>query len=177
MNCFLGKIGCYRKFIPDIAHIAASLHKVSNKTRTKRYEFYWHAEKQAVFEYSNKILNTALLFLHFSDHSLPFILSTDASLTRIAFVLKQNNSTGLKICYYKSRILSNSERQYSFKKHGAPSICWCLDRLLSCIAGPVSLLKLLINRFRTCIKVYVLQEKDRQLAFKVARSNSLAITI
>ncbi len=130
MNRFLGKIGYYRKFVPDIA---VSLLKVSNKTRTKRYEFYWHAEKQAVFEHSNKILNTVLLVLHFPDHSLHFILSTDASLTRIAFVLTQNNSTVLKICYYKSRMLSDTERRYSAAEHEAPSICWCLDPLRLCI--------------------------------------------
>jgi hypothetical protein len=39
-NRFLGKIGYYRKFIHDFARIAAPLHKVSNKTRTKRHEFY-----------------------------------------------------------------------------------------------------------------------------------------
>ncbi len=123
MNRFLDKIGYYPKFIPDIAYIAISLPKVSNKTRTKRYEFHWHAKKQAVFEHSNKMLNTVLLFLHFPDYSLPFILSTDASLTRIAFVLEQSNSTVLKICYYKSRMLSDTERRYSATEHEAPSIC------------------------------------------------------
>jgi hypothetical protein len=134
-NRFLGKIGYYRKFINDFADIAAPLHKVTNKTRTKRHEFYWHAEQQAAFEQFKKILTTAPLFLHFPDPSLSFILSTDASLTRIAGVLKQNTSTGLKICYYKSRLLSDTERRYSATEREALAICWCLDQLRPCIGS------------------------------------------
>ena len=132
-NRFLGKIGYYRKFIADFARIAAPLHKVSNKTRTKRHEFYWHDEQQAAFEQFKVILTTAPLFLHFPDPSVPFILSTDASLTRIAGVLKQNTPTGLKVCYYKSRLLSDTERRYSATEREALAIYWCLDQLRSCI--------------------------------------------
>lgn len=132
-NRFLGKIGYYRKFISDFANIAAPLHKVTNKTRTKRHEFYWHEEQQAAFDQFKKILTSAPLFLHFPDPSLPFILSTDASLTRIAGVLKQNTPSGMKICYYKSRLLSDTETRYSATEREALAICWCLEQLRSCI--------------------------------------------
>ncbi|CAF4776799.1 unnamed protein product, partial [Rotaria sp. Silwood2] len=129
-NKFLGKIGYYRKFLHDFAATAAPLHKVTNKTRTKQHEFYWHAEQQATFEQFKKILTTSPLFLHFPDPSRPFILSTDASLTRIAGILKQKSSTGVKICYYKSRLLSDIERRYSTTEREALAIYWCLDQLL-----------------------------------------------
>jgi hypothetical protein len=134
-NRFLDKLGYYRKFRPDFARIATPLHKVTNKTRTKRHEFYCHTEQQAAFEEFKTILTTAPLFLHFLDPSVPFILSTDASLTRIAGVLKQQTSIGLKICYYKSRLLSDLERQYSANECEALAICWCLDQLRSCIGN------------------------------------------
>ncbi|CAF4410957.1 unnamed protein product, partial [Rotaria magnacalcarata] len=134
-NRFLGKIGYYRKFIPDFARIAAPLHKVTNKTRTKRHEFYWHDEQQAAFEQFKTILTTSPLFLHFPDPSVPFILSTDASLTRIAGVLKQNTSNGLKVCYYKSRLLSDIEQRYSATEREALAIYWCLDQLRTYIGG------------------------------------------
>ncbi|CAF5140136.1 unnamed protein product, partial [Rotaria sp. Silwood1] len=122
-NRFLGKLGYYRKFIPFFfARIAAPLHKVTNKTRTKRHEFYWHPEQQAAFEEFKKILTTAPLFLHFPDPLVPFILSTDASLTLIAGVLKQQTSTGLKTCYYKSRLLADIERRYSATEREALAI-------------------------------------------------------
>ncbi|CAF1523718.1 unnamed protein product [Adineta ricciae] len=132
-NRFLGKIGYYHKFIPDFARIAAPLHKVTIKTRTKRHEFYWHAEQQLAFDEFKRILTSAPLFLHFPDPSLPFILSTDASLTRIAGVLKQDTPAGLKVCYYKSRLLSATEQRYSTTEREALAICWCLEQLRSCI--------------------------------------------
>ncbi|CAF4634853.1 unnamed protein product [Rotaria sp. Silwood2] len=70
-NRFLGKIGYYRKCIDNFAAIAAPLHKITNKTRAKRHEFYWHEEQQAAFEHFKKILTTSPLFLHFPDPSLP----------------------------------------------------------------------------------------------------------
>ena len=40
-NKFMGKVCYYRKFIKDFARIAAPIHKVTNKTRTKKHEFKW----------------------------------------------------------------------------------------------------------------------------------------
>lgn len=140
-NRFLGKIGYYRKFIEDFAAIAAPLHKVTNKTRTKRHEFFWGPQQQAAFEQFKTILTTAPLFLHFPDPSSPFILSTDASLTRIAGVLKQHTSTGLKICYYKSRKLSDVECRYSTTEREALAIYWCLDQLRPCIGSSAILIE------------------------------------
>ena len=128
-NRFLGKIGYYRKFIPDFARLAAPLHRVSNKTRTRRHEFYWHTEQQDAFEKFKTILTTAPLFLHFPDPSGPFMLPTDASLTRIAGVLKQETATGLHVCYYKSRLLNDVEQRYSATEREALAIYWCLDQL------------------------------------------------
>jgi transposase InsO family protein len=128
-NRFLGKIGYYRKFIPDFARLAAPLHKVSNKTRTRRHEFYWGPEQQQAFNTFKQILTSAPLFLHFPDPTVPFILSTDASLTRIAGVLKQETSSGLKVCCYKSRLLNDVEQRYSATEREALAIYWCLDQL------------------------------------------------
>ena len=87
-NELLGKIGYYRKFINDLAAIAAPLHNVTNKARAKRHECYQHTKQQASFEKFKKIPTTSSLFLHYPDPSLPFVISTDASLPRIAGVLK-----------------------------------------------------------------------------------------
>ena len=80
-NRFLGKIGYYRKFIADFARLAAPFHKVSNKTRTRRHEFYWHPEQQQAFETFKGILTHPPLFLHFPEPDTPFILSTDGSIS------------------------------------------------------------------------------------------------
>ncbi|CAM4920445.1 unnamed protein product [Rotaria socialis] len=106
-NKFIGKIGYYRKFIPDFAKIAAPIHKVTNKTRTKRNEFRWEQQQQDAFDKFKSILTSAPLFLDFPNRSVPFILSTDASDLRIADVLKQDTTDGLRICYCKSRLLND----------------------------------------------------------------------
>ena len=128
-NQFIGKAGYYRKFIRDFAKIAAPIHKVTNKTRTKRHEFVWGPDQQTAFEQLKSILTTAPLFLNFPDHSIPFILSTDASDHRIAGVLKQKLGDKMKICYYKSRLLNTVERRYSTTKREALAIYWCLSEL------------------------------------------------
>ncbi|CAF1523812.1 unnamed protein product [Adineta ricciae] len=128
-NRFIGKAGYYRKFIRDFAKIAAPIHKVTNKTRTKRHEFMWGPDQQKAFEQLKSILTTAPLFLDFPDHSFPFILSTDASDYRIAGILKQNLDGQMKICYYKSRLLNDVERRYSTTEREALAIYWCLNEL------------------------------------------------
>ena len=128
-NRFIGKVGYYRKFIRDFAKIAAPIHKVTNKTRTKRHEFRWGQEQQDAFDKFKSILTSAPLFLDFPDRSVPFILSTDASDLRIAGILKQNTTDGLKICYYKSRLLNDTESRYSTTEREALAIYWCLIEL------------------------------------------------
>ena len=132
-NKFIGKVGYYRKFIRDFAKTAAPLHKVTNKTRAKRHEFHWGDEQQMAFDKFKSILTAAPLFLDFPDPSAPFILSTDASDLRVAGVLKQKLNDELKICYYKSRLLSDTERRYSTTEREALAIYWCLTELRSYI--------------------------------------------
>ncbi|CAF4583547.1 unnamed protein product, partial [Didymodactylos carnosus] len=62
-NKFIGKVGYYRKFIRDFAKIAAPIHKVTNKTRTKKHEFRWDQEQQDAFDQFKSILTSAPLFL------------------------------------------------------------------------------------------------------------------
>ena len=128
-NKFIGKVGYYRKFIRDFAQIAVPIHKVTNKTRTKRHEFQWGKEQQMAFDHFKAILTNAPLFLDFPDHTVPFILSTDASGVRAAGILKQETGSGLKICYFKSRLLTDTESRYSPTEREALAIYWCLTEL------------------------------------------------
>ena len=75
------------------------------------------------------------LFPHFSDLSVSFILSTDNSLTWTTDVLKQQTSSSLKICYYRSRLLSDTECCYSAIERETLAICWCLNELRSYISS------------------------------------------
>ena len=134
-NRFLGKISYYRKFILDFDRIGVLMHKVTKKTCTKRHVSYWHAEQQEAFEYFKTILTAFRLFLHFPEPSVSFIRSTDDRLTRIADVLKQQTSSGLKVCHYRSRLLSDTECCYSAIERETLTICWYLNELCSYIAS------------------------------------------
>ncbi|CAF4378705.1 unnamed protein product [Didymodactylos carnosus] len=89
-NKFIGKVRYYRKFIRDFAKIAVPIHKVTNKTRPKKHEFRWDQQQQDAFDQFKSILTSAPLFLDFPDRSVPFILSTDASVLRIAGIHLQD---------------------------------------------------------------------------------------
>ena len=128
-NRFIGKIGYYRKFVKDFANIAAPIHKVTNKTGSRKSEFFWAAEQQLAFEKFKQILTTPPLFLNFPDKTTSFILSTDASKVRVGGVLKQMVNGHLKINYYLSRLLSQTESRYSTTEREALAIMWCLDKL------------------------------------------------
>ncbi|CAF4388613.1 unnamed protein product [Rotaria sp. Silwood2] len=132
-NEFLGKINWYRKFIPNFAHIAAPLHKVTNKPKARRHEFFWGLEQQAAFNEFKHILTTYPLFLEFPDLSTSFVLTTDASDIGIGGILRQDTPHGTKINYFKSRMLNDIERRYDTFEKEALAIYWCLTELRSYI--------------------------------------------
>ncbi|CAF4263328.1 unnamed protein product [Rotaria magnacalcarata] len=128
-NRFIGKIGYYQKFIKDFAKIAAPIHKVTNKPGPKKREFYLAEEQQLAFDKFKQILTTPPLFLNFPDKSTPFILSTDTSKVRVGGVLKQVVNGNLKVNYYLSRLLSQTESRCSTTECEALAVMWCLDKL------------------------------------------------
>ncbi|CAF2118563.1 unnamed protein product [Rotaria magnacalcarata] len=128
-NRFIGKIGYYQKFIKNFAKIAAPIHKVTNKPGPKKREFYWAEEQQLAFDKFKQILTTPPLFLNFPDKSTPFILSTDTSKVRVGGVLKQVVNGNLKVNYYLSRLLSQTESRCSTTEREALAVMWCLDKL------------------------------------------------
>ncbi|CAF2054878.1 unnamed protein product [Rotaria magnacalcarata] len=132
-NEFLGKIIWYRKSIGNFTFIAASLHKVTNKTKSHRHEFFWGPDQQQSFEQFKRILTTSPLFLEYPDSSTPFILTTDDSDVGIGGILRQENSTSTKINYFESRILNDIERKYGTFEKEALAIYWCISELRSYI--------------------------------------------
>ncbi|CAF1469586.1 unnamed protein product, partial [Didymodactylos carnosus] len=128
-NEFIGKLNSYRKFIPHFAEIAAPIHKVTNKTKKTKHEFYWHNEQQEAFDEFKHILTTTPLFLQYPDTTAPFILSTDASVIGISGILRQNTKSGTRICYYKSRTLTDTEKRYDPIEREALAIYWSVKEL------------------------------------------------
>ncbi|CAF4447474.1 unnamed protein product [Didymodactylos carnosus] len=128
-NEFIGKLNWYRKFIPHFAEIAAPIHKVTNKTKKTKHEFHWHDEQQVAFDRFKRILTSEPLFLQYPDPTSPFILSTDASVIGISGILRQNTSQGTRICYCKSRTLTDTEKRYDPLEREALAMYWCIKEL------------------------------------------------
>jgi hypothetical protein len=128
-NEFIGKINWYRKFIPNYSQIAAPIHLVTNKTTQRKHEFFWGPDQERAFEAFKLTLTTSPLFLQYPDVTCPFILSTDASLVGLGGILRQETASGTKINYYKSRMLTDTEKRYHPFELEALAIYWCITEL------------------------------------------------
>ncbi|CAF1178999.1 unnamed protein product [Didymodactylos carnosus] len=134
-NRFIGKTGWYRKFIPQFAAIAASIHKVTNKTQKMKYKFYWHQEQKESFRNLKKILTTPPLLLKNPHPTVEFILATDASEYAIGGALKQVIDGNTHYNYYLSRLLSPTEKDYKTIEREALAIFWCMNKLQQYVGG------------------------------------------
>ncbi|CAF1433061.1 unnamed protein product [Rotaria sp. Silwood1] len=134
-NKFIGKIGWYRKFIPNFAQIAAPIHKVTNKTRNKKQEFYWSEDQIQSANKLKQILTEEPLVLKYPHPTAPFILSTDASEYAIGGTLKQNINGQIHYNYYLSRLLTTTERKYPTIDREALAIFWCMEKLQQYLGG------------------------------------------
>ncbi|CAF2248539.1 unnamed protein product, partial [Rotaria magnacalcarata] len=79
----------YRKFIPSFSEIAAPIHKVTNKIKQKKKEFYGSEEQIHAANKLKQVLTEEPLVLTYPHPNAPFILSTNASEYAIGGTLKQ----------------------------------------------------------------------------------------
>ncbi|CAF4615106.1 unnamed protein product, partial [Rotaria sp. Silwood2] len=99
-NKFLGGLSWYRKFIPQFATIAVSIHKITNLTKPKKKKFIWGDSQKQAFLQLKHLLVTSPLFLDFPNDKYPIILTTDASKVGIGGTLQQIIDGETKNLYY-----------------------------------------------------------------------------
>ncbi|CAF4563297.1 unnamed protein product, partial [Didymodactylos carnosus] len=134
-NKFIGKIGWYRKFIPKFAKIAAPIHKVTNKIKRKKHEFYWHDAQIQAANKLKQLLTEEPLLLRYPHPTAPFILATDASEYAIGGALKQIVDGKTHYNYFLSRLLTTTERNYKTIEREALAIFWCMKKLEQYMGG------------------------------------------
>ena len=134
-NRFIGKIGWYRKFISNFAEIAAPIHRVTNKTKRKRREFYWHDEQIRAANKLKQMLTEEPLLLKYPHATASFILATDASEYAIGGTLKQIIDGKTHYNYFLSRLLTATERNYPTIDREALAIFWCMEKLQQYLGG------------------------------------------
>ena len=88
MLSFLGLLGYYRKFVPEIGTLAAPLYEVAREKILKPTK-----ELQENFEKLKRIA-CSIPTVRLPDPTKPFILETDASAVAVGAVLKQRDDDG-----------------------------------------------------------------------------------
>ena len=109
VQCFLGMLGYYQRFIPSFADVTQPLFNLLKKD----IEFSWSTECQDCFIVLKKLFcNCTSVAL--SSFFKPFVLYTDASLVAVGSVLFQLDKKGLDnpIAYF-SRTLNVHEQNYT----------------------------------------------------------------
>lgn len=121
IRAFLGLVGFYRKFIPEYAHKAQPLTKLTRKNE----KFVWKEDQEEAFRYFKKKL-TSPPVLSFPNFKKPFVLSTDASGKAIGAVLSQLHGDNEKPIAYASRQLNKAELNYSVTEQECLAVVWAI---------------------------------------------------
>ena len=109
---WLGLTNFYRRFIPNMAHIAAPLTDLLKNHKT----FSWNPEAQNAFDQIKCILSSEPI-LKPPDFSKPFVLAVDASNVATGAVLMQTyNEVEHPVCYFSKRLNSHQQNYSTVEK-------------------------------------------------------------
>jgi len=120
---FLGLIGFYRRFIPDVAIHAKPLFELLKK----KIKFVWTDRTQEAFDFLKKSLSS-LSELHLPDLNLPFIISCDASTVGLGAILQQEKDGIRYPIWFLSRSLKLAETRYSASELELLAVIWAVER-------------------------------------------------
>jgi len=110
---FLGVIGYYRRYIPNMAQVCAPLTDLLKKGRV----FAWDDLAEEAFVQVKSLLASKPILTP-PDFGKPFIIFVDASLQAVGGILGQVNSEGLfkPICYMSKRLNKHQVRYSTVEK-------------------------------------------------------------
>lgn len=126
LQIFLGMVNYLRKFIPNMADIASSLHLLLKKD----VEWIWTEVHEKVFDNIKKKITEAPILQNFNS-KLPIVVQCDASKDGIGCCLLQNNKP---VCF-ASRSLTQSERNFSQIEKELLSVVWATKKFHYFIYG------------------------------------------
>ncbi len=106
LRSYLGLCGFYRAYVPSYATIAFPLTEKTKKREPERVK--WNSDCQAAFEeLKQKLIQKPIIRM--PDHSLPYVLRTDASDKGMGAVLLQDHGEGLQPIAYASKKFSETD--------------------------------------------------------------------
>ena len=110
VQSFLGMVNFYRRFIQDMAAVAAPLTRL-----TGNVDFEWSSAAQESFEKLKYLASKAPILRSF-DPRYPIFVSTDASGYAVGAVLEQDEGDGRRPVAYFSQTLKIHEQRYSIRE-------------------------------------------------------------
>ncbi|XP_022101226.1 uncharacterized protein LOC110984905 [Acanthaster planci] len=138
LQTYLGLLGYYRKFIPNLSRHIAPLtellraeFKTDKKTRKchgglmEDPKFMWGPRQEDAFQESKTLLQSDTVLVHF-DPEKPLLLQTDASSYGLGAVISHVLPDGSeRPISFASRTLTSSEKNYAqYEKEGLGIIFW-----------------------------------------------------
>ena len=119
VRSFLGLANYYRRFVKGFSQISAPLRNLLQKD----VRFVWTDQCQEAFDKLKTALITAPV-LALPDFNRPFILTTDASLTGIGYILSQRDDEGReRVCSYGGRSLRPNESRWGISEIEGLAVC------------------------------------------------------
>ena len=123
VKSFLGLAQYSAKFIPNFAHEAEPLRKLTRKDE----KFIWGKEQEHAFEKLKELITKSETLAYFDQNS-PTRIVCDAGPTSLGAVLTQLHSNSWRVISYASRSLTPVERKYSQTEKESLAIVWAVER-------------------------------------------------
>uniref|UniRef100_A0ABD2W2E3 Reverse transcriptase RNase H-like domain-containing protein n=1 Tax=Trichogramma kaykai TaxID=54128 RepID=A0ABD2W2E3_9HYME len=127
---FTGLISWYRRFVPNVASLAAPL----NNLLCKNVRWTWGETQEKAFNTLKEHLIKAPI-LACPNFSETFILQTDASNDGLGAVLTQNIDGKERVIAYASRTLNKAEKNYSATEKECLAVKWGIWKLRDYLEG------------------------------------------
>ena len=121
LRSFLGLCTYYRRFDPNGACVASSLHELTKNNSV----FEWNKEQKVALQTLKKLLCTALM-LGYPVSRLAFILDTDANGFAVGGVLSQVIDGHEKVVAYYSQTKSRPERNFCVTRRELLALVKCI---------------------------------------------------
>ena len=130
---FLGLVGFYRSFIPNMAKIAYPMLQCLT-TFTNEKKWNWTDECREAFDTLKKKLINYPILRH-PDNDKPFVVETDASKKGLGAILSQEHDDGSHPVEFISRTLSRDEKKWSTTEQEALGVVWACEQFRHYLIG------------------------------------------
>ncbi|XP_071491677.1 uncharacterized protein [Diadema antillarum] len=125
VRSLLGLVGYYRKFIPNMAAIAAPLTDLTKKNQPEKVR--WGEVQEHAFQtLQDRLCKYPILRLPNRDEE--YVVRTDASDIGIGAVLMQKQDSDLFPVSYASRKLLDRERKYAIVERECLALAWAVKK-------------------------------------------------